>query len=339
MPSVRFFSGRDLQVFTSGSEYMVSGTPLTPSSIQLNRQTRIGSMTTRQIPPLDVDGATLFIARSGTPKCASLSIRIPRRHILPNDLSLLSSHLLVNPVEMDFDISRRLLFVVRADGSFLTLTLYSAEDVLAWTRHSTAGAVQSVCVVGDVTYILVQRNGVYFIEQFDDTLALDACLSGTASTPAAVWSGLGYLNGQSVSIVADQAVRPNATVSGGAVTIDPPASSVQIGLTYTHTVQPLPPNAAGSDGSGIRARLIDLTLRLENTSALTLDTGMGLNEIPLRTTTDAIALDAPPPQITGDITVKGLGWQRDLSQPLWEIVQDTPLPFTLLSIAALTSVQ
>ena len=49
----------------SGAEWMVSGAPLTPSNIQLHRQTRVGSIVSRTVPPKDVDGATVFAARSG----------------------------------------------------------------------------------------------------------------------------------------------------------------------------------------------------------------------------------------------------------------------------------
>jgi hypothetical protein len=59
------FSGRDLQVFTSGAEWQVTGSPLTPSNVQIDRQTRIGSMTKRTVVPVDVEGATIFIARNG----------------------------------------------------------------------------------------------------------------------------------------------------------------------------------------------------------------------------------------------------------------------------------
>jgi hypothetical protein len=55
-----------LQVFTSGAEWMVTGDQLTPASIQLTRQTRIGSPVDRMIPPVDVDGSTVFVARSST---------------------------------------------------------------------------------------------------------------------------------------------------------------------------------------------------------------------------------------------------------------------------------
>lgn len=59
------FSGRHLQVFTSGGEWMVTGDPLTPTTLQVRRQTRVGSMTERWVTPVDVDGATLFAARNG----------------------------------------------------------------------------------------------------------------------------------------------------------------------------------------------------------------------------------------------------------------------------------
>ena len=59
------FSGRHLQCFTSGAEWMVTGDPMTPGNIQLNRQTRIGSPVDRMVPPVDVDGATIFVSRTG----------------------------------------------------------------------------------------------------------------------------------------------------------------------------------------------------------------------------------------------------------------------------------
>lgn len=59
------FSGRHLQVFTSGADFMVTGDPLTTANMKLKRQTRTGSPTGHYIPPRDVDGATLFVARNG----------------------------------------------------------------------------------------------------------------------------------------------------------------------------------------------------------------------------------------------------------------------------------
>nr|BDD45686.1 hypothetical protein 5 [Alphaproteobacteria bacterium] len=117
------FSGRHLQVFTSGAEWMVTGVPLTPTSVQLNRQTRVGSVTSRYIPPVNVDGATLFVARNRQEIREFLYTDLEQAY-QATDLALLSRHIIVNPIDQDFDQTRRLLFLVREDGKFATLTVY-----------------------------------------------------------------------------------------------------------------------------------------------------------------------------------------------------------------------
>lgn len=325
------FSGRHLQVFTSGAEWMVTGDPLTPSSVQLNRQTRVGSRTDRYIPPVTVDGATMFMARNGNEIREFLYTDLEQAY-QATDLALVSRHILGRPVDQDFDALRRLLFIVRDDGKFATLTIYRAEQVAAWTLHETQGFVKSVAVVGDDVYLLVRRDDQYFIEQFDDALNLDSALTGEVDTAATEWSGLNHLEGMSVSIVADGVVLDDQTVLDGKITIDEPASTIEIGLAYTHVIEPLPPSAVG-DGAPIkRLRMVEGIFRVQDTKALRLDVGRGLKDIALRQIGEDDILDAPPSNVSGDIKVRALGWQAELSNPLWRIEQSAPLPFTLLSV-------
>lgn len=325
------FSGRHLQVFTSGAEWMVTGDPLTPANVQLNRQTRVGSVIERYIPPVTVDGATLFVARNGQEIREFLYTDIEQAY-QATDLALLSRHIIDGPVDQDFDAGRRLLFIVREDGKFATLTVYRAEQVAAWTLHETQGSVKSVSVVGDDVYMLVDRNGNYIIEQFDDALNLDSAQRGESETPTVSWSGLNHLEGLTVSIIADGIVQANKTVTSGSVTLDDAASNVEIGLPYTHIIKPLPPSVTESGGRKIR--LIEGAYRLKDTQALRLDTGQGLKDIPLKQIGEDIILDAPPPVYSGDIKVRALGWQNNGTDPLWRIEQSMPLPFTLLSVTA-----
>lgn len=325
------FSGRHLQVFTSGAEWMVTGDPLTPANVQLNRQTRVGSTIERYIPPVTVDGATLFVARSGKEIREFLYTDIEQAY-QATDLALLSRHIITAPVDQDFDAGRRLLFIVRADGKFATLTVYRAEAVVAWTLHDTQGSVKSVSIVGDIVYLLVDRGGVYTIEQFDDARTLDSSMTGESVSPTTTWSGLTHLNGRTVSIIADGVPQADKTVTAGAVTLDEPARSVEIGLAYTHIVEPLPPSV--TDTGGRKMRLIRADFRLKDTQALRLDTGQGLKDIALKQIGEAEILDAPPPAISGDITVRALGWQANNTDPLWRIEQSAPLSFTLLSVTA-----
>ncbi|MBP2313372.1 hypothetical protein [Azospirillum soli] len=324
------FSGRHLQVFTSGAEYMVSGDPLTPQNIQVNRQTRIGSPVDRAIPPRDVDGATLFVSRNGK-EIREFLYTDTEAAYQANDLALLARHLVASPRDQDYDQSRRLLFVVMGDGSLGALTVYRMEQVTAWTRLETDGAVRSVAVVGDEVYALVDRAGTWTIERFDDSLNLDSALVGDHDTATAVWSGLDHLEGRSVAVVADGVVRPNVTVQAGKITLNPPAKRVEAGLSYTHLVEPLPASLLGQTGGADVVRLVAVTFRLEDTAALRADLGRGLQDLPLHRAGPQPA-GGVPPRVSGDRKLRALGWRRDIDRPLWRIQQDAPLPFTLLSV-------
>lgn len=325
------FSGRHLQVFTSGAEWMVTGDPLTPTNVQIRRQTRVGSMTHRHIAPINVDGATLFVARNGEQIQEFLYTDVEQAYQV-TDLALVSRHIVPTPLDMDFDQRRRLLFLVREDGKFATLTVFRSESVAAWTLHETQGAVQSVAVVGDDVYLLVLRAGSYMIELIDDNLNLDCALTGVSPTPATVWSGLDHLEGQDVGIVADGVVLAAQIVTDGEITLDEPANLVHVGLSYTHIIEPLPPNILDQGGGGRMIRLVEAIFRIEETAALRLDVGRGLRDIPLRSFGIDVLLDEPPVPVSRDVRVHALGWQNDLSRPLWRIEHDMPLPFTLLSV-------
>ena len=327
------FSGRHLQVFTSGAEWMVDGVPLTPLNIQLYRQTRVGSPIDRWVRPRDVDGATLFVSRNGRSVCEFLFTYTEQAY-QANDLSLFARHLIANPRDQDYDARRRLMFEVMDDGSVAVLTVYRAESVSAWTRVATDGPVRSVAVVGDDVYLMVGRGSLTTVERFEDGVNLDASLTGSAGTPTVSWGGLNHLEGETVSVVADGIVRADAVVNAGKVHLAAAATSVSAGLAYSHVVEPLPPNLLGLGlAVGTPVRLVDISFRLQDTAAVSVDLGRGPFELPTHRFGPAPLADAPLPLVSGDRSLKALGWLRDLTKPLWRIEQETPLPFTLLSVA------
>ncbi|MGH6662390.1 MAG: hypothetical protein ACREB6_12695, partial [Rhodospirillales bacterium] len=298
----------------------------------LRRQTRVGSPISRTVPPRDVDGATLFVPRNG-PGLREFLFTDVEQAYQATDLATLARHLIEAPVDQDFDTARRLFFVVMGNGTLATVTIFRAEQVTAWSLQDTAGSFRSVAVVGDTPHFLVARTGGVFIEVLDDELFVDSGLIGSEATPQSTWSGLGHLEGETVAIVADGAQRADGVVSGGAVTLDEPANQVRIGLAYTHAIVPLPPAIQTAQGGtlGGKVRPVAITLRLQDTAALRLDTGRGFVDVPFKGFGDDL-LDRPPQPFTGDKRVRALGWRRDGTEPLWRIEQATPLPFTLLSV-------
>jgi hypothetical protein len=328
------FSGRTLQVFTTGAEWTVTGSPITPTSIAIHRQTRVGTPPSRAIPPRDVDGATLFIGAAGK-ELREFLFTDSEQAYQAADLAMLARHLMVDPVDMDYDASRRLIHLVMGDGTLATVTNYRAEQVTGWTRHETDGAFHAVCVVGEQVYVCIHRAGGWSVEAFDDAHAMDAALAGAAAAPKSRWSGLDHLEGREVKIMGDGAELPPATVSGGAVDLPYPVSSLRAGLPYIHEIAPLPAVSMGQGGvrQSKALRLIRASFRVLDTQALSVDTGRGPTPVPLKRLGPAGVLDSPPPAISGDVSVRAVGWRREALAPVWRVVQDTPLPCTILSVA------
>ncbi|MGH6916075.1 MAG: hypothetical protein ACREJ0_00025, partial [Geminicoccaceae bacterium] len=331
-PAIRaLVSGRNLQVFTSVGEWVVTGDPLTPTNIQVQQQSRIGSPRDRQVPPIDVDGATLFVARNGREIREFLFTSIEDAY-QATDLALLARHLVMDPVDQAFDQGRRLFLIAMADGSLATIAIYRNADIAAWSLQETDGRVRSVAVLDGQAMLLVTRANGVFIERLDDTLLVDSGRQLSNPQPGLLWDGFDHLEGQKVAVVADeQAVEPT-TVVGGAIMLAAPARTVVAGLPYTHIIEPMPvvlaPGRTGAQDPAYRP--VRITLRLLATQSLYIDTGAGLRELPLHTVGEG-PMDRSPAPFTGDRSVRALGWRRATEQPPWRIEQATPLPCTLLS--------
>jgi len=331
-PAIRgLLSGRHLQVFTSSGEWVVTGDPLTPTNIQVQQQSAVGSPRDRHVPPRDVDGATLFAARNGRELREFLFTNLEQAYQAA-DLALLSAHLVIDPVDQVFDRRRRLFMIVMADGSLATIAIDRNADIVAWSLQETDGRFLSATVAGGKTHLLVERANGVFVETVDEELMVDAGLRLSEPDGTTVWDGLDHLEGQEVAVVADDFVVERAVVSDGAITLSEPARELIVGLPYAHVIEPLPAVTA----SGRRQpqdsayRPVRVNLRLFDTRSLWLDTGDGLREVPLHKVGEG-PTDRSPSPFSGDRAVRALGWRRGLEQPPWRIEQDTPLPFFLLS--------
>ncbi|OKH89129.1 hypothetical protein [Thalassospira sp. TSL5-1] len=329
------FSGRDLQVFTSGAEWMVSGTPLTPQNIQVTRQTRIGSAPDRNVPPVNIDGATVFAARNGGEMREFLFTDLEQAYGSA-DLALLSGHLIHSPVDQAYDANRRLLHVVMGDGSLATLTLYRSEGVTAWSRQETDGYFRNVAVSGSDVYLAIERDGRFFLGRFDDGLGFDLAIAGSAAVSQERWGQFGLLDGMKVAVWADGQLYRDVMVEGGNIGLASPARTIVAGLPFRHEIAALPP--VGGDGSrpygGACLRLVSATFRLHDSAGLAVDVGRGMRAIPLHKPAAGRVLDQAAGLFRGDITVRAMGWKRGGQNGLWRIEGDVPGPFVLLGVSS-----
>ena len=326
------YAGRHLQVFTTAAEWMVSGDPLTPTNIQLKRQTQVGSPGDRFVPPIGIDGATIFASASNHEIREFLFADIEQAY-QATDLSLMAGHLINTPIDQAYDKQKRQAYVIMQNGHLATLTSFRAEDIQCWSEQITDGQFISVAVVGNASYFLVKRGNQFFLEQSDSAQHTDCSFYLTNNSPSTIFSGLSALEGKTVKIVADGITVPDTVVTNGSITLEHPAEAVEVGLAFTHQVIPLPPSAGASNGSSpiSSARLVKGVFRVIDTTSLEIDTGTGLHQ-ELTRPLDSFILDQVPNGQTLDITVRSLGWSRAPTAPLWRIEGNAPKPFKLVSV-------
>ncbi len=330
------FSGQHLQIFTSSGEWAVTDNNiLSPTTINVKNQSRIGIFNRRYLPVSNVDGATVFINKSGRQVHEFIYTDIDKMY-QSTDLALLSSHMIHDPVDQVFDQTRHHLYVVLADGTMAVATIHRAEHVTGWTHIETKGKFLSITVIGEDVYVLVQRpvqNGsdTYTIERFDESVLFDNAKSVTANPAKSQWPEFRYLaKSRGTQIIVDGIFSGAKDFDeNGDIHLASPARQCQMGIAYHHTVTPLP-----LETKYLRTRLIEAVFHVHATTAMRVDTGHGYRDISFFILNQS-KIGRPPNPYTGTVRCRGFGWSRG-EKPLWQIRQDAPLPFTLLSTTTQT---
>ena len=304
-------SGRDLQIFTTGGEFFVPQSdldPLTPSNMAVKSATRRGAMA--GIRPAASEGGTLFIQRQGK-ALREFSFSDVDLSYVSENISLLSSHLIVSPLDMAMRpaISTNegdLLMICNGSstadtrtaaaaqsGTLATFMLDRSQSVVAPSFFQTDGEFRNVGVDIDEIYVVVKRTvnsaTKYYLEVFDDDRTTDASIqyySGAVAPDQSLPGGtaassLSHLEAKSVSVIVDDDVQTSKTVSSGAITLDAAGTSyLEVGLDYDVEVKTMPfeTRLASGNVQGQRRRVIEASPILDNTQNLAVNG----NEIPFR---------------------------------------------------------
>lgn len=333
---VDIFSGRNLQIFTTGGEFTVPqslGNPITPSNIIVKQQTSFGMKPGIRLQ--NVDGGTLYIQRQGRALQEFLFSDGVDAYA-STKISLLSSHLLKTPEEMAVRVSTstdegdRLLIVNADDGTIACYTLLRSQQVVAPSEWITDGEFVNIGVDIDDIYTVVKRNvnsaDVYYVEVFDDTLLLDCAKTGGAGASTTV----DHLEGETIKIIRDGIIEADQTVPATpfTITFDQAAtSSFEVGLNFTPTIKTLPvePNLTSGSLKGFKKRIFEVNVELFETQSLTVDG----KEVAFRRFGTGV-LDSEITEYTGIKTVNGiLGYSYDGQITL---SQTAPLKMNVLAL-------
>ena len=342
---IRWMKASDvLLVGTVGGEFKLhgSGNPVTPSNVRVVQETKYGSST---VTPVTSGRAVLFNQRA-TKKIRQMIFDLNVEGFVAPDLTILAEDItggglthMAYQQEPD-----SIVWAVREDGVLLGLTYQRDQQVGAWHQHPVGGTdteVESVAVIpsadgkSDELWISVKRTinsaTVRYIEYLDSTINVDSGLTYSGGATSTL-SGLTHLEGETVQVVGDGAVMPDAVVSSGSISSSESVTSASVGLQYITELVTLPPELPQADGAsfGKKKSWNRIILNLYQTL------GIAVNGKQLVFRTGGDAMDSAPPTFTGQKDITNLGWKE--SDTSITVRQEQPISMTLISITGELSV-
>lgn len=321
------FSNRNLQVFTTGAEFSIPTSPITPENIAVIPQTNFGS---KKVRPVTVDGLTLFVQRTGK-AVRNFFFTDEAKSYSSGSISVLASHLINGPIAMAVSrgtssVDANYTYIVNSDGTMNAYNSLASEDVQGFTEWITAGEQVSIAVVDDLLYTYTKRNigGVdtFFLEREDPTLTTD---SSASSTSTDTLTGLTHLEGETIDVIADGAYQGEFVVSGGQVTITRQADLITGGLNFTPVLTTMPLNIPLQNGpnAALPKRIVRAGVELFESN------GVLVNGQRIADKTMGVDVFDPPTPNTGLERIFLQGWSVEAALT---ITQDEPMPMTILAV-------
>ena len=348
-----------LTIGTTGGEWVPTsqGAVITPNDITVRRQTSHGSA---DIAPVRIGQVVLFVQKAKR-KLRELAFRFETDGYVAADMTRLAQHITKGGLsEIAYQQEpESLVWGVRGDGTLLSMTFRRDEDVVAWSRHILGGAfsggqavVESAAAIPgfddtdqialsgdrDELWLIVKRTinsqtkrYIEILERdyetgddVDDVYYSDSLITYDGASTTSI--SVPHLEGQTVKVWADGFPVDDATVSSGSITLSTAASTVQVGLGFTHTMKRLKVEGGNPAGTAVTRtkRISDVSAVLLNAHRLKIRVDDKLQKTKTFRTAGSDALytgETDPLSLEAD-------WSRD---PRIIVSDDLPGPFTFLA--------
>lgn len=338
-----------LCVGTGADEWLIApaskNEPFGPANASVNPLGVVGS---RAIAPLRLFDSVIFTQRSGK-KLRDMRYVIGDGAVRA-DLNALSAHILKAKVTWTAytDEPFSAIWAGCADGTLAVAVYYPEQSVLGWSRVLIDGFVEHGQALpapdggASDLWLIVRRtiNGatVRHIEYMtlpldedglkEDAFYVDCGITYDGAATVTI-TGLDHLEGETVALLPDGATHPPRTVTFGQITLQRPASKVQVGLPFSARLATLDIEAGSSNGTaqGKQKRITRMTVRLDRTlGGKAGPTAEKLETLQFRDA--SVPMGQSPALFTGDKHAAWLGGTERFARA-W-FVHDDPLPATVL---------
>lgn len=350
------FPGRNLMVFTTGSEFYQTAELVVPETSSWKRSTGYGS---KRVRPVMVDGAVLFVDRIGR-TVRSAVYKFEEDAFVSPSISVPSEHLIRDVVSVEalkgtnIDVSD-FVYVINADGTMAVLNTLRSQGTEGWTQWTTEGKFTDVVAVNNVVYFMCERVGEFHLEYMNEGTTTDHNSFAVGQAPETfnvihgddnvVFAGDNVVytdhgTGSPITeidldlspamqtltykMLLDHSVMED--VKGEAIiTLPRPAYDVEVGLDVPLEVLSMPMNVNTQTGASRnnRSRIIRAMINVQDSKGIFAN----MNYAPDRKF--VVVLDKATEPFSGFKEIFLLGFTRNSQL---RVYQDDPLPFKLLGL-------
>jgi hypothetical protein len=283
--SIRWLSSAPgaLLVGTGGDEWAVkpqADGPLTAFSARGEVQS---SYSSAQLPAKRANDVTLFVQRDGR-RIRQMAYAQGQEGFVASDITVLASHITKSGIkQLAFQQApQAIIWCVTNAGKLVGMTFEKDQNVFGWHQHDTDGHIETIALLhgtpSDELWLGIRRtiNGqtvrtverIIIVEDYDShagLIYLDGAVKSQSVSARTSITGLGHLEGKTVSVMINGAVFPSAVVTGGAVQVAVPANQIAVvGLPYESILQPMRQEVPQQDGTsqGRKFKLVDVVARV-----------------------------------------------------------------------------
>lgn len=326
---VWMLSTKDLIFGSANAEYIVTslGPVIFIGDIQIDRQSTYGSI---NVQAEQVGDKVLYITRDAR-RLHAMQFDRDTQAWLSDEISFPSEHIM-KPATRQMARERYphdLIWMNLINGDLAACNYNRPMNIYGWHQHNTQGFVVDI-TTGDIgsnsvlVALVLRESGNLTLEVSNPTGGVMD--SRVTRVPVGfVVDDLGHLEGETVQVIADNAVHPDRVVVGGEITLQLEAELAQVGLGFRKRIKTLPLDKGSNKGSA-RAyvkKYKDIYIGLLD-SAVPFINGQ---QPPIRT--PQVPMGLAPPLQTGLVRVHNLGFDREATV---DIVQDGPLPLHVTGI-------
>lgn len=325
-------SSRKLQAFTTGAEFFCPEDVITPSTVRFDQFSNYGI---NYVQPVTLDGTVIY--PQGDSRALILSeVTNQYQPVATRNLSVLAPHLTPSVNQMAIsrgqsDTDANYIYLLSSAGGVTCLNYLPSEGVEGFSLWDLGGGIQSIAVLDNLFYVLVNRNGTRYLEVEEPTFNVDCGvqLFNDSTIDTSHYTG-------TVEAVGDGAYLGEFT-SSASVDLGRTVGTGYIGVAYRPEVRTMPINQQFPNGNtyAMKKRVSRAIIEYYLSNGIQVknyvdDVETFSENIPDRTL-GVNQFEAPEPstEIKRIRMYGGYGIKNQI-----EVTQSTPLDFFLLSIGA-----